>query len=99
MLWPFLHIIGTTSQNFKDLGQCLRGSPEIAIFWTSGRIYTFAHVSGIETYGSNQVLSYYSMSQVMSVMSHVMYVMSHVMYVLSHVMYIMSHVMYVMYVM
>ena len=85
MLWPFLHIIGTTSQNFKDLGQCLRGSPEIAIFWTSGRIYTFAHVSGIETYGSNQVLSYYSMS-------HVMYVMSHVMYVLSHVMYVMSHV-------
>ena len=44
MLWPFLHIIGTTSQNFKDLGQCLRGSPEIAIFWTSGRFYTFAHV-------------------------------------------------------
>ena len=48
MLWPFLHIIGTTSQNFKDLGQCLRGSPEIAIFWTSGRFYTFAHVFQVE---------------------------------------------------
>ena len=89
MLWPFLHIIGTTSQNFKDLGQCLRGSPEIAIFWTSGRYYTFAHVFRMELKHMAPIKACHTTAShrscLSSVMSLVMYVMSHVMYVMSHV--------------